>query len=55
MITLIRYSPPSKLDQAPCGTQCKVKSALLGEYEIYQQMNSDEESPCWRLIDTVKK
>jgi hypothetical protein len=55
METLIRYSKPSKLDQAPYGTQCKVISALTADYDLYQQMSMDEQRPFWQQIDTYKK
>lgn len=49
---LIRHSKPTKYDQAPQGSTCKVLKVLCVEYELYKQISSDDENPYWELIGT---
>jgi hypothetical protein len=53
METIIRHSAPSKLDQAPKGTECKVENGE--EYQLYVQCSSQEEDPQWQLMGTYQK
>lgn len=49
-LLIIRHSKPTKYDQAPQGTVCKVVQVLSAEYTLYRQISSDEENPCWDLM-----
>ena len=46
---LIRYGKPSKLDQAPLGTKCKVIGE--GPVQLYIQNAKNESEPDWVLLD----
>lgn len=49
MEPIIRHSAPSKLDQAPFGTECHV--FILGdEYDLYVQYSNDPENPHWEYM-----
>ena len=47
-LTLKRYSPPSKLDQLPFGTQIVVEQD--GQTKKYLQFSHDEEQPAWHCM-----
>ena len=52
---LIRYSAPTKYDQYPMGTRCKVIHTLSADYELYEQISPDETNPIWYLNEKYKK
>lgn len=52
---LIRYSVPTKYDQYPVGTQCKVIQTLSADYELYEQICPNQENPIWMYRDRYKK
>ncbi len=43
LAVLQRYSSPTKYDQAPMGTRCKI----IGSEDIYIQISRDEDNPIW--------
>jgi hypothetical protein len=47
---IIRYGKPNKLDKLPYGTTCKLASTFKDEFEVYVQINNDENYPNWYLI-----
>lgn len=49
-IILTRYGEPSKYDHGPFGSICKVIKAVSSKYDVYVQVNNDEENPTWHLI-----
>lgn len=46
---IVRHSAPSKLDQSPLGTMCKVFTGHGEEYELYIQYSASEE-PRWEFM-----
>jgi hypothetical protein len=50
--TIVRYAPPTKYDEAPFGTHCKVIHELSDTYDLYIQYSHDEEHPKWELMQT---
>lgn len=53
--SLIRNGKPNKYDQAPQGTYCKTMNGLSDQYDLYQQISSNEDEPIWYLIGTYDK
>jgi len=51
---IYRHGAPSKLDIAPLGTKCYV---LINNwnYEVYEQISHNEESPQWLYLGKEKK
>ena len=47
---LIRTGEPSKYDEFPYGTPCKVAKTIGDTFEVYVQISHDETSPCWERI-----
>lgn len=47
-----RYGVPSKHDQLPYGTSCKVINHSHDEYDLYLQVGEDEDDPKWELLET---
>lgn len=54
-LVIIRSSKPTLLDQAPKGTLCKVSTPFAPEWELYKQVASNSNYPCWEFIGTVRK
>jgi len=49
---LIRYGIPSKLDQVPYGTQCRVMCPDKMSFDLYLQMSHIESEPSWVISGT---
>jgi hypothetical protein len=48
---IFRYGEPGKLDTAKIGTECWiVTNKELDEYDVYQQVSTNEENPNWIYI-----
>jgi len=47
---LMRNGIPSKLDQAPYGTQCRVPNSPRTGFELYLQVSKNSEEPNWELM-----
>lgn len=45
-----RYGSPHSFDQSPYGTVCKVSNHNKDTYDIYLQVNQDEECPEWEHL-----
>lgn len=52
---IYRYGEPSKMDMAKQGTECWVLNKTTYEYDVYQQVSTNEESPIWEFIGTKKE
>ncbi len=50
-----RYGIPTKMDQFPYGTACKVYDHNKDIYDLYLQVAQDENNPNWELIETFNK
>ena len=50
-----RWGEPSKLDQAPFATQCKVFKNNHDLFDVYLQISHDEINPNWIFIGTFDK
>jgi hypothetical protein len=48
MTTIIRHSPPTKLDIAPFGTKCFIEQS--GGRLLYVQIGKDETDPEWDFV-----
>lgn len=51
---IIRHSAPTKLDQSPLGTNCKVMTGNGQDYELYIQYSADSEHPSWEYLGVIK-
>lgn len=49
-----RYSAPSSLDQAPHKTLCMIKLSRDDAYEIYMQIDPNQETPRWESLGLFK-
>lgn len=47
---LIRTGEPSKYDEFPYGTPCKVAKTMGDTFELYVQISHDDASPCWEKV-----
>lgn len=52
---IFRSSKPTILDQAEKGTLCKVSRPFAADCDVYKQISSDSNLPCWEFIGTMKK
>ena len=50
ILTIERYGIPTKLDQFSYGTACKVSDGKHDHYDLYLQVNDDEEDTKWELL-----
>ena len=49
--TIVRHGPPSKFDEAPKDTYCKVINSDKN-FDLWIQVSSKEDEPCWQFVDT---
>lgn len=47
---LIRHGKPSKYDEAPLGTMCKIMNATETNYDLYIQYSADDAHPRWEYM-----
>jgi len=52
--SIIRHSPPNKMDHAPFGTSCKVVNEGDDTFELYTQWSSNSEEPKWQHMGTFQ-
>jgi len=50
VLIIERHSPPTKLDELPCGTICKV-TLYEDKIEFYLQTSVHTGDPVWTLMD----
>lgn len=50
-----RYGIPTKMDQFPYGTSCKVYDHHHDNYDLYLQICQDTENPQWELLESFSK
>ena len=53
--SLTRYSAPGKYDHYPQGTLCRVITTLSCEYDLYKQVNVNDEDPEWHYVGTFSE
>ena len=49
---IVRSGPPSKYDECSYGSVCKSIKTGSDQFDIYVQMNRDDQNPHWEKVGT---